>query len=100
MTTVEDISATNADDILFGNNAPNVIAAGAGNDVAAGLQGADTLLGGKGSDVLLSNEELFGPLDDGAVDQLFADPLGPDPGVIDTCGGSTADGDIRTGCEQ
>ncbi|MEO0328950.1 MAG: calcium-binding protein, partial [Pseudomonadota bacterium] len=50
LNSIENITATDFDDILIGNDDKNVLDGGAGNDLLVGGENADTLIGGDGID--------------------------------------------------
>jgi len=53
LTDFENITGTDFDDVLLGNNEINVIDGGAGNDAIHSFGGADTIIGGEGIDTAL-----------------------------------------------
>lgn len=84
---VEQVTGTDYDDKIWGNNSANLIFAGKGNDVVYGQggddmifgqEGNDQLYGGLGKDVLIGNvgNDLFFANGDGSKDQIWAHDLG------------------------
>lgn len=51
-SSIENLTGSDFNDVLRGNQAANILAGGAGNDKLSGRQGADTLHGGDGADWL------------------------------------------------
>ena len=66
-TLIEDCTLTDYDDLIFDNDADNVIACGSGNDRVSLSGGVDEILGGEGYDEisLLGNSNLYGIYKDG-----------------------------------
>ena len=66
-TLIEDCTLTDYDDLIFDNDADNVIACGGGNDRVSLSGGVDQILGGEGYDEisLLGNSNLYGIYRDG-----------------------------------
>jgi len=51
-TSIENLTGSAYDDVLFGDSGDNVIDGGAGNDTITGAGGSDTIMGGAGDDYL------------------------------------------------
>lgn len=93
LSSVEDLFGGRGNDVLSGNDGPNLIEGDAGDDILIGNGGVDVLRGGPGNDVLTTNS-LFGvPQPDGAIDTLDG---GPD---TDTCRVPANERDVRVSCE-
>ncbi|MEO0980395.1 MAG: DUF5801 repeats-in-toxin domain-containing protein, partial [Pseudomonadota bacterium] len=59
LVSVENLTGSDFDDFIIGDNNANVLSGGLGNDFIIGLGGSDTIFGGAG------NDELYGWIDDG-----------------------------------
>ncbi|WP_421983540.1 DUF5801 repeats-in-toxin domain-containing protein [Roseibium sp.] len=59
LVSVENLTGSDFDDFIVGDNNANVLSGGLGNDLIIGLGGSDTIFGGAG------NDELYGWIDDG-----------------------------------
>lgn len=53
--SIEGVIGSDYNDVIFGDNAANILIGGAGNDRLYGRGGGDTLDGGNGNDILLGN---------------------------------------------
>ncbi|MDB5862129.1 MAG: cya 1, partial [Ramlibacter sp.] len=53
---IEDLTGSQHDDVIFGNDQGNQIDALAGNDIVFGGYGDDTISGGEGDDIVLGDE--------------------------------------------
>lgn len=53
LISIENVTGSAFDDVLFGNEVANTLLGGAGNDLLDGREGDDTIDGGAGDDVLL-----------------------------------------------
>ncbi|WP_082499430.1 hypothetical protein [Rhizobium sp. Leaf391] len=56
--SIENLSGSNFNDLVYGNSAANAINGGAGNDVIKGYGGNDTLTGSSGNDTFNFNSSL------------------------------------------
>ncbi|MBP1856739.1 M10 family metallopeptidase [Rhizobium herbae] len=57
-TSIENITGSDFDDLVYGNSSANIVNGGAGNDILKGYAGNDTLTGGAGNDQFNFNTAL------------------------------------------
>jgi Ca2+-binding RTX toxin-like protein len=63
LTGIENLTGSDFNDTLIGDNNANIIVGGVGNDTLSGNDGSDTLTGGAGSDLIyggLGNDNIHG----------------------------------------
>jgi Ca2+-binding RTX toxin-like protein len=53
LSSIENLTGTNADDVLEGDDGVNVLNGHGGNDIIRGGAGSDTINGGEGNDILI-----------------------------------------------
>ncbi|KAA3498698.1 tandem-95 repeat protein [Rhizobium rhizogenes] len=56
LTSIENLTGTDADDTLEGNGEANILSGGRANDILIGGAGDDTLIGGRGADQLVGGD--------------------------------------------
>ena len=56
LTNIENLTGTDADDVLEGDAFANILSGGRGNDILIGGAGDDTLIGGGGADTLIGGD--------------------------------------------
>jgi Ca2+-binding RTX toxin-like protein len=56
--SIENVTGSSFDDLVYGNGTTNAIDGGGGNDIIKGYDGNDTLTGGVGNDIFVFNSTL------------------------------------------
>ncbi|MGF1455445.1 MAG: LamG-like jellyroll fold domain-containing protein [Alphaproteobacteria bacterium] len=93
LLNIDNVIGGSGDDVLFGNNATNVIQGGAGNDTIHPFGGVDVIDGGEGFDLAL-----FAAAGMGVVADLAAGTAGPNTILnFEALGGSAVGSDILLG---